>query len=630
MRAVLPAAKGRPRGWPAISSSDVDCERCSAELPEGGRFCSNCGEPRPDEAVSVERTQPCRDCAVEVQLEAVFCWNCGTRSPHLAPAVTGNTVVRKAAPDPKGPSHENDFEWEDDRGDAPSVGPLDPGSRTMRRGSGSPPFVPAEPTLPKSVRTGVPSGAPEPAPASEPEPDPEPEPEPEPVPASEPEPASEPAEQDQSPTLPRKVVSMIAEELGEDPSADPTSAPAEEVAMEGSEPLSLEPDVDAAIAQARKALEPVNVSEEVAELQFLMLRGFRSKAREAYQRLIEAHPGHPDLLALGEELNASPAEPAAVATQDDSSGTDDVLPQTSVATVVTVVTRTPDPAQPEDGDEGSTPREAPTSPTFVDGTSPPTGGFAAAGLPDAVAPNVTPRLGIESPERWHRASSESLPTNPRMPSLPSPDMPDMPDIDTTAVSKPAGVRVVMLGARGEAVWERLLVAGEMLEVGRGPDQPWGDDPHIEPSHARLFVIPGGGLRIEATGRSGVFRQVDERLAVRDGDEFRVGESLLRYSADGGGWGAVTSYPMSGTTCSTAALGGSGLIVGRESADIELPEDTFVSGAHCRFTCRDEGLFIEDMGSANGTYSRLRPGEAVPYGSLLLLGQTQFKVRRPAS
>ena len=215
-------------------------------------------------------------------------------------------------------------------------------------------------------------------------------------------------------------------------------------------------------------------------------------------------------------------------------------------------------------------------------------------------------------------SSESLPTNPRM---------APPNIDTTAVSKPAGVRLVMLGQRGEAVWERLLAAGEMLEVGRESDKPWGDDPHIEPKHARLFVIPGGGLRVEPMGRSGVYRQVDERLAVRDGDEFRVGESLLRYSAQGSGWGAVTCYPMSGTTCSTVPIGGSGLIVGRENADIELPEDTFVSGAHCRFSCRDEGLFIEDMGSANGTYSRLRPSEAVPYGSLLLLGQTQFKVRR---
>lgn len=553
-----------------------------------------------------------------MQVGAGFCWNCGARSPHLAPAVTGNTVVRKAPPEPKGP--DEDFEWDESgRGEAPAVAPLEPGGQTMRRGSGSPPVVPAEPTLPKSVRSRLPPGAGEPvadAPAT-------------PPPATPSAPKAEPAK------LPRPVVSMIAEELGEESSTDPTAAPAPDVAEDGSEPLSLEPEVDAAVAQAKKAGEPVNVSEEVGELQFLMLRGFHSEAEEAYRLLIEAHPGHPDLLALGEELEASRAAasaspavpksdaaaeasaegnddgPAAAAIPDQASAGPDVSPD------ITVVTRASDTAEPKDDD--SAPVETPTSPTFVEGTSPPAGGFAVtSAVPRAVEPNMTPRLGLQVPPRSHMPSSESLPTNPRM---------APPNIDTTAVSKPAGVRLVMLGQRGEAVWERLLAAGEMFEVGREADKPWGDDPHIEPSHAQLFVIPGGGLRIEPTGRSGVYRQVDERLAVRDGDEFRVGESLLRYSAQSSGWGAVTCYPMSGTTCNTTPIGGSGLVVGRENADIELPEDTFVSGAHCRFSCRDEGLFIEDMGSANGTYSRLRPSEAVPYGSLLLLGQTQFKVRR---
>lgn len=424
---------------------------------------------------------------------------------------------------------------------------------------------------------------------------------------------------------------MIAEELGEELSVDSAAPQAEAIGEDGSEPLSLEPDVDAAVAQAKSSTGHANVAEEVAELQFLMLRGFHSEAEEAYGLLIAAHPGHPDLLQLGEELAASqgsgsaPGEsledskasssssPSSPAGSDNSAGADSKAPDEPLsggAPDITVVTRTPANAHAS---------ESPTSPTFVEGTSPPAGGFAAtAAVPPLVKPNTTPRLGIQAPERSHMPSSESLPTNPRMPPL---------DIDTTAVSKPAGVRMVMLGKRGEAVWERLLAAGETLEIGRDPAQPWGDDPHIEPSHARLSVIPGGGLRVEPMGRSGVYRQVDERLAVRDGDEFRVGESLLRYTAQSTGWGAVTCYPMSGTACSTASIGGNGLVVGRENADIELPEDTFVSGAHCRFSCRDEGLFIEDMGSANGTYSRLRPSEAVPYGSLLLVGQTQFKVRR---
>ncbi len=436
---------------------------------------------------------------------------------------------------------------------------------------------------------------------------------------------------------------MIAEELGEELSVDSAAPQAEAIGEDGSEPLSLEPDVDAAVAQAKSSTGHANVAEEVAELQFLMLRGFHSEAEEAHRLLLEANPGHPDLLALGEELEASraaappsPAAPASPPVPDASAdgseeadegaatiaipATPDEDPSASEggSPDITVVTRAADTPETKD-DDGATPIETPTSPTFVEGTSPPAGGFAAApAVPRVVEPNMTPRLGLQAPERLHMPSSESLPTNPRM---------APPNIDTTAVSKPAGVRLVMLGQRGEAVWERLLAAGEMLEVGRESDKPWGDDPHIEPKHARLFVIPGGGLRVEPMGRSGVYRQVDERLAVRDGDEFRVGESLLRYTAQSTGWGAVTCYPMSGTACSTASIGGNGLVVGRENADIELPEDTFVSGAHCRFSCRDEGLFIEDMGSANGTYSRLRPSEAVPYGSLLLVGQTQFKVRR---
>ncbi len=615
-------SKDRPEALPAISSPDVDCERCSAELPDGGNFCSNCGEPRPDEAASgVGQTKPCRDCAEEVQVGAGFCWNCGARSPHLPPAVTGNTVVQKAPPDPERAEPVEDFEWETDGSDAPAIGPLEPGSRTVRRGSGSPALVPAEPTLPKSVRSGLPNTAGEPVADVPP-----------PGAAAKVEPAKPP----------REVVSMIAEELGEEPAADPDTAPLADVVEDGSEPLSLEPEVDAAVARAKKATEHANVSEEVGELQFLMLRGFHAEAQDAFRLLIAANPGHPDLLALGEELGASPAMPAPKtvagaaelttppAEDAPDSGGDAPAATTTNAEQdasaaqrsppdITVVTRASDVPPSKGDDGGATPVETPTSPTFVEGTSPPAGGFAASEAePQLAQPSTAPRLDLRAPQRSHMPSSDSLPTNPRMPKL---------DIDATAVAKPASVRLVMLGKGGEAVWERELASGEMLEVGRDPDKPWGDDPHIEPAHAQLFVLPGGGIRVEPMGRSGVYRQVDERLAVRDGDEFRVGESLLRYSAQGTGWGAVTCYPMSGTACTTVPIGGSGLIVGRESADIELPEDTFVSGAHCRFTCRDEGLFIEDMGSANGTYCRLRSSAAVPYGSLLLLGQTQFKIRR---
>lgn len=406
------------------------------------------------------------------------------------------------------------------------------------------------------------------------------------------------------PTRPRMVASMIAEELA-DPKTEPRGIALASVVEEGSQPLALEPDVDAAVAAARADAPPTSLSEEVAELQLLLLRGFEAEAREAWSLLTDAHPEHPDLEVLAEQFRG-----------DGSSGPDATLPGTD-ASDVTLVTRAPD--APSAASPGPVPVESPTSPTFVEGTAPPPGGFAAApAVPQPVEPNVTPRLGIESGLRSHMPSSDSLPTNPRMVD---------PRQASTAVSTPSKVRIVMLGSRGQAVWERTLGPVEHLDIGREPIQPWGDDPHLEPHHARLRPIPGSGVVVEPQGDAAVYRQVDERLAVRDGDEFRVGESLLRYSMSGGGWGALRVYPLSSDEGDAVPIGGSGVLVGRENADIELPEDTFVSGAHCQFSCRDEGLFVEDLGSANGTYTRVRKGEAVPFGAQLLLGQTLFTVRR---
>ncbi len=387
-------------------------------------------------------------------------------------------------------------------------------------------------------------------------------------------------------------MALIEDELDEDPSGAPSSSP-HAVAEDASEPLSLEPEVDAAVAHALGSASGPKLVDEISEIEFLRKQGFLAKAQEGWQTLWARHRGHEALAALGQVLGM------------DVAGTGGA----------TVVTRTPKP-------DLAGPIETPTSPTFVEGSAPPPGGFAASSaVPLEVEPRVTPALGIESTRRNHAPSSESLPTNPRM-AFP-------PAQEGTVVAAPGGVKLVMLGARGQAVWDRVLPPGVSIEIGRDPAQPWGDDPNLRPQHARLHALAGGGLRVEPLGEGSVFRKLDERLAVRDGDEFRVGESVLRYSSAESGWGTLTWSPLSpgGSHALTHALvlGDEGALVGRENAEIELPEDTFVSGAHCQFSCREEGVFVEDLGSANGTYARVRDDEAVPRGSVILLGQTQFAV-----
>ena len=69
------------------------------------------------------------------------------------------------------------------------------------------------------------------------------------------------------------------------------------------------------------------------------------------------------------------------------------------------------------------------------------------------------------------------------------------------------------------------------------------------------------------------------------------------------------------------------VVGRESSSvIELGEDEFASARHARIEPRTDGVWVEDLGSTNGTFvnggriaaERLSPGDVVRIGQTELL------------
>jgi pSer/pThr/pTyr-binding forkhead associated (FHA) protein len=63
-------------------------------------------------------------------------------------------------------------------------------------------------------------------------------------------------------------------------------------------------------------------------------------------------------------------------------------------------------------------------------------------------------------------------------------------------------------------------------------------------------------------------------------------------------------------------------------DMTFPSDGYVSGTHCKVVGDDSGVFLEDVGSSNGTYVRVRSGDTVPFGSLILIGQKLFQIEKP--
>lgn len=190
------------------------------------------------------------------------------------------------------------------------------------------------------------------------------------------------------------------------------------------------------------------------------------------------------------------------------------------------------------------------------------------------------------------------------------------------------VRLVMLGARGEAVAERRIEPGAYLDLGRRPGEPWGEDRRMEPLHARLFPGPGGVVIDDFGLPNGVYTQIFDTIAVEDGDEFKVGQARLalqRFVGPGGSWGQLTIVRHDSPSPETVRMVGEEVILGREEGDVTFPSDTFVSGDHCRFVREGHAVYLEDLGSSNGTYIRVRAGQCVAYGGLVLVGHTQFKV-----
>jgi pSer/pThr/pTyr-binding forkhead associated (FHA) protein len=65
--------------------------------------------------------------------------------------------------------------------------------------------------------------------------------------------------------------------------------------------------------------------------------------------------------------------------------------------------------------------------------------------------------------------------------------------------------------------------------------------------------------------------------------------------------------------------------GRGKGTYTFPEDGFMSGAHAKVYHRGENFFLEDSGSRNGTFVKVRGKSPVPVGATVVVGGQLLKV-----
>ncbi len=300
---------------------------------------------------------------------------------------------------------------------------------------------------------------------------------------------------------------------------------------------------------------------------------------------------------------------------------DDNTPGLSIPTI----------SKPRQDDAGATmmpgdPPNAGTECPACSFVSPP--GFAFCGRCGTPLPKRAPTPPATPP------SSASPPPRAATPVAPTPEAKIVP-----ALTKK--VRLVLLREDGSEGGS-LDIEGGPNVFGRKYGAPFDNDFYLNPEHCAFTVLSDGLYIEDKAPLNGVYRKIEGRFELQSGDFFRVGQELLMYedlpepaatdngteimgSPNPGYWGRVSVMVDDERSVEAYPIERDEFTIGRDHGDISFPVDGYVSSRHCRIVGDESGVYLEDCGSSNGTYLRIRSGSRVDFGTLILVGQQLFRI-----
>lgn len=169
-----------------------------------------------------------------------------------------------------------------------------------------------------------------------------------------------------------------------------------------------------------------------------------------------------------------------------------------------------------------------------------------------------------------------------------------------------------------------------------------------PEEAVLMMRDGELLLEDLDGGNGVFLRIKGAVELELGDEFIVGDQLLRVernpvpddgpAPDPTYFYSSPKWPSSfrviqqfegGSLGACAVARGNALQLGSAIGDLVFPDDPLVSEQHCLLEEQAGSLVLTDLGSRTGVFVRVRGEQSLASGDELLVGRTRLVVDRAA-
>ncbi len=213
-----------------------------------------------------------------------------------------------------------------------------------------------------------------------------------------------------------------------------------------------------------------------------------------------------------------------------------------------------------------------------------------------------------------------------------------------AMQAPGRAKLILIRGEGIEGLSYHLNATEHVAGRKQAAILFPEDNYLSAKHA-TFVYRENVLYLrDDASHNGTYIRLREPRLLEHGAEILVGEQLLKVEI----LNLRREYPMREDTLMYISPpkdyrfrlvqvlrgGRSGaafcsvnndVLIGREGCDMNFPQDRYMSRKHSRFTWADGRVRVEDSGSKNGTFARIRAEERLHDGDYIQFGSELMRV-----